>query len=45
MYFALNEQQRALQDSVRDLAGRRLTLVSLERGANPQAQLKLEALP
>jgi hypothetical protein len=32
-------------DRSRDLAGRRLTLVSLERGANPQAQLKLEALP
>ncbi len=32
-------------DRSRDLDGRRLTLVSLERGANPQAQLRLEALP
>jgi hypothetical protein len=32
-------------DRSRDLDGRRLTLVSLERGANPEAQLTLEALP
>lgn len=32
-------------DRSRDLGGRRLTLVSLERGADPEARLKLEALP
>jgi hypothetical protein len=32
-------------DRSRDLGGRRLTLVSLADGAEPEAQLKLEALP
>jgi hypothetical protein len=32
-------------DRSKDLGGRRLTLVSLAQGANPEAQLKLEAVP
>jgi len=32
-------------DRSKDLGGRRLTLVSLARGAGPEAQLKLETLP
>lgn len=32
-------------DRSKDLAGHRLTLASLARGAEPEAQLKLEAIP
>ena len=32
-------------DRSKDLGGRRLTLVSLARGANPEAQLKLDTVP
>ena len=32
-------------DRSKDLAGRRLTLMSLAQGADPEAQLKLETLP
>ncbi|WP_051176206.1 hypothetical protein [Luteimonas mephitis] len=32
-------------DRSKDLGGRRLTLVSLAQGAEPEAQLKLETLP